>query len=107
MIKAEILRQRRRDLGLSQEELVALVKKKFNQGSQQGYQKIESGKTKNSKYLYYYCDILGLEMADVDDAIQPGADTQTKEEAIKALQALPERDQIDIALAVLDKLRDH
>lgn len=107
MIKPEILKQKRKELGLSQEEVVALTKKRFNQGSQQGYQKIESGKTKNSKFLYYYCKVLGLEISEVDDAVDTPKDEHAKDLALKAIKSLSERDQIDIALAILDTLREH
>lgn len=105
MINNLILRSQRTKLGLTQEDVVRRVKERFGVGSQQGYAKIESGKAANSKYLAYYCDILGLNVRDVDSemSLRQTDDADREKAVFENVFGLSDKKQIELALKILEK----
>lgn len=103
MIKGHILKAARKELGYSQQRVAELTRERFGVGTQQGYRRLEA-EGSGSKYLSYYCSVLGLSVADVDDAISSNLDAALDFELAK-LMKLPEQDRIAIAQKLLASLQ--
>lgn len=102
MINGQILKQARLSKGWTQAQVAEAVKERFGVGSQQGYRKLE-GEAKASKYLAYYCSVLGIAVSEVDGAISGDIDAAINEELAKLLKR-PEHERIEIAQKLLASL---
>lgn len=105
MINTIKLKQRRKELGLSQAEVGELTKKKYGVGSQQGYRKLESGEAKNSRFLAYYCKTLQIDPTLIDEHLRKNQD-KSAEELFSIIKTLPTAQQIEIAQKILAKLHE-
>lgn len=102
MIKGHILKAARKELGYTQTQVAELSKQRFGVGTQQGYRRLEADGG-NSKYLAYYCAVLGISVADVDDAMTDDIDAAINDEMAKLLKR-PENERLEIAQKLLASL---
>lgn len=103
MIKGHIIKARRKELGISQQELVKKVRKLSGGLSQSSYVAIEKGAAERSKFLPYVCQVLGLRMSEVDDSLDARIDDDAAS-VMSRISKLPESEQIRIARQILDNL---
>jgi transcriptional regulator with XRE-family HTH domain len=102
MIKGHILKAARKAKGYSQQKVAELTRERFGVGTQQGYRRVEA-EGAGSKYLGYYCAVLDLSIADVDDAMS--GDLTTPLDIVNKLLELPESERIAIAQKLLASLK--
>lgn len=102
MIKGHLLKAARKELGYSQQKVAELTRERFGVGTQQGYRRLEA-EGSGSKYLAYYCSVLGLSVAEVDDAMGGDIDAAIEIEMAK-LMKLPEHEKLAIAQKLLASL---
>lgn len=105
MINHKLIKAKRLELKLSQEEVTARVSALAGGLSQSGYLKIEKGRVEKSKYLPYVCAVLGLQMHEADASISQNIDSYGKALLAQLLER-PKDERIMIARAVLDSLGD-
>lgn len=105
MINHKLIKERRLELKLSQEEVTARVAKLAGGFSQSGYLKIEKGRVEKSKYLPYICHVLGLQIHDADSAISKNIDSYGST-LLEQVLKLPKDERIRIGQAVFDSLDD-
>lgn len=104
MINSKLIKQRRKDLGLSQQEVVEQVRRITGGLSQSSYVRIEQGGAERSKFLPYICQVLNLSLAEVDPQLKIDVDMGIK--SIMALISnLPQSEQIQIAQKILSNLK--
>lgn len=103
MIKGHVLKAARKAKGYSQQKVAELTRERFGVGTQQGYRRLEA-EGSGSKYLGYYCAVLGLSIAEVDDAMSGDLTTSIEVELNKLLK-LPEPERIAIAQELLASLK--
>lgn len=108
MINTQRLIERRKELGLNQEDVAERVKNKYGVGSQQGYWKLETGRVTSSKYLNYYCDVLDIDVSEIDISMKKNKDSlkSLMEKAISAIDTLPQEKQFEVAMRVLENIRN-
>lgn len=102
MIKGHVLKAARKEKGYTQQKVAELTKQRFGVGTQQGYRRLEA-EGAQSKYLAYYCAVLGISVADVDDAISDDIDAAINDEMAKLLKR-PENERLEIAQKLLASL---
>lgn len=100
-IRYELIELRRKELRLSQtdvaEKVAKLTGEKF---SQQAYRKVEKGISKNSKYLAYVCQVLGISLSKINPALNEDLESG-KDALIEKLNELPQSDRLEIIQEVL------
>lgn len=103
-INGVILKRRRKELGLTQHQLVAKVREICGGLSQSGYVRIEQGDLDRSVYLVHICEVLGIKVSDVDDRVTDPIDNDT-ELLFNQLQGLPENERIEIVQRLLESFK--
>lgn len=103
MINYQIIKQRRKQLGLSQEQVVKEVRRISGGLSHSSYVRIEKGGAERSKFLPYICQVLNLPLSEVDPDISNNIDSDM--EAIKHhISTLSPEEQLAIARYVLENV---
>jgi transcriptional regulator with XRE-family HTH domain len=100
MINANLIKKKRNELGLSQVEVVAQVKRISGGLSHSSYVRIETGGAERSKFLPYICQVLQLELSDIDPQLKTNIDMGISS-ILSMISDLPEADQVRIAQRVL------
>lgn len=104
MILYDLIRARRKELGISQGELAQRIAKMSKQSfSQPAMVLIENGTTKRPKLLPYICKALDLKMSDVDPEISKSIDEETLD-IFERVKMLPPNIQIAVARQILKDL---
>jgi len=103
MINSEIIRSKRKALGLSQQDVCDKLNLMGVKLSQPGYRKIEKGEVDSSTMLPYICQVLGLSISEVDKKLVNQLQ-RNNDELINELNRLPKAERIAIVQSVLDEL---
>ena len=103
MIDVERIKAARKKAGLTQTEVGDLARERVGKGTQQGYAKLEKGVVQNSRFLSYYCDVLGLDVSEVDLSIRRSAHRSA---TIEEMRLLPRKERLTIIQELLSSLLD-
>lgn len=100
MINGHVIKKKRTELGLTQEQVVESVKKISGGLAQSSYVKIEKGGVEHSKFLPYICQVLGLKVSEVDSRITSSLEDEAQD-LLSRISNLPDSEQLQIAQAIL------
>lgn len=98
----ELIKKRRKELGMTQDEVVDAVQSLVGQFSQSAFVKIEKGLSKRSRFLPAVCRALDLELSKVDPAMATETEQKTIESVLEKIYQMPLHEQIFIARSIFD-----